>query len=156
MGAFDNRFWGVKRLNRSDHETHCPREQLEPYLDWRVIALEEQGILLCNPRSPKAAPQMKDLVIVEGSLIGDWLELHRSFVPDGTPAPDRVKRRKYADTQPLLDRGQQAASISLHKEVNHTQQKSVYLHSNLSQLFKPSPGRAVTEDSLDPEPLQEQ
>ena len=74
MTAFNNRFWGVRRLKHAMPDVTDLRVQVEPYLSWRLLALEATGILLCNPATAVHTPHADDLIIIEGVLMYTWLE----------------------------------------------------------------------------------
>ena len=74
MTSFRNRFWGVKHISPSHHAVSNPEEygqQIEPYLNWRLIALELNAILLCSSNADNS-----EMVILEGDLMHQWLK-HR-------------------------------------------------------------------------------
>lgn len=75
MSSFKNRFWGIQRLNRASGNGSSLREQVEPYLNWRVVAIDDNAILLCKYTSTSTI-QSGDMVIIEGILMETWLE-HR-------------------------------------------------------------------------------
>lgn len=83
MGSFKNRFWGVKRLHTSQGQADSAEERcrlVAPYLDWRVLALDHNAILLCRDMSNLSATQVEDMVIIEGSLLETWLQNRKTGV----------------------------------------------------------------------------
>ena len=75
MSSFKNRFWGIQRLNRVSDGVNSLREQVEPYLSWKVVAIDDNAILLCKYTTASSI-QSEDMVIIEGILMETWLE-HR-------------------------------------------------------------------------------
>lgn len=79
MAAFKNRFWGVRRLRLSKHEEISAEQQqrmIEPYLSWRILALDNDAILLCNAARTGNQLLTKDMVIIEGELMSAWMQHH--------------------------------------------------------------------------------
>jgi hypothetical protein len=75
MSSFKNRFWGIQRLKPSSTNGTSLREQVEPYLNWRVVAIDDNAILLCKYTTTTSI-QSEDMIIIEGILMETWLE-HR-------------------------------------------------------------------------------
>jgi hypothetical protein len=74
MSSFNNRFWGVKRLRPFSLDRSDLKTDVESYLDWRLVALEDTAILLCKPSAATRAASKDDLIILEGILMTTWLE----------------------------------------------------------------------------------
>jgi hypothetical protein len=77
MTSFNNRFWGVRRLKHSSLDGTDLRAQVEPYLDWRMIALDDTSILLCKPTVTVYPPDNEDMIIIEDVLMDTWIK-HRA------------------------------------------------------------------------------
>lgn len=81
MTSFKRQFWGIKRLNGVDQSQtgeDWVHEQITPYLDWRVLALETNAILLCGSLDNNDARQTDNMVIIEGKLMEAWLAMRKS------------------------------------------------------------------------------
>jgi hypothetical protein len=71
--GFENRFWGVTRLRASQHDLAGDAHQLvAAYLDWRLIALDHNAILICRSAGDRPAV-LKQMIILEGDLMHYWL-----------------------------------------------------------------------------------
>jgi hypothetical protein len=64
----------LKLTQQPDCES--PWSLLEPYLDWRLVALEPGGILICRGGQSTNNTETRDLLIIEGELMSHWLK-HR-------------------------------------------------------------------------------
>lgn len=75
MSGFKNRFWGIRRLNPAVKGAGTLQEQVEPYVNWKIVAIDDNALLLCKYTTTYNI-RTEDLIIIEGVLMEAWLE-HR-------------------------------------------------------------------------------
>jgi hypothetical protein len=83
MTAFKNRFWGVKRLRIASspaQQVEDAYNQIEPYLTWRIMALEDRALLLCELKPSTPGLKRENLIIIEGELMRAWLKHRKAGV----------------------------------------------------------------------------
>lgn len=77
MTAFKNRFWNVRRLGDVNIDTDdlddC-YQQIKPYLNWHIMALEDNAILLCQLQPQRSRSNSESMIILKGNLMRAWLK----------------------------------------------------------------------------------
>ncbi|MAS33747.1 MAG: hypothetical protein CL610_07060 [Anaerolineaceae bacterium] len=80
MTSFRKRFLGIKHLSacdQSESNVEWLNHQLEPYLEWRILALEQNAVLLCEPFTTDTW-QPENMIILEGNLMEAWFALREA------------------------------------------------------------------------------